>query len=595
MSRISRRRFIAGAGLFGASSLLFNPARSLIQNMVRGIIRDSQSRSNGGSPRNFVQFNIYGAPARYLFDHPLRPSDSDAFLPCVGIYNRFQKIDPSAPHLIGGYYSDVKVNGINMPHLWQYEVARAGGGSRPMAELMANMLMIRGGNLGNEAHPINCARQVCPVPGDLSINGLVADASRALIPAISVGNSPANRAFKSASGICVVEIPPEDPDYVAFLLEPFLRQGERDSRSPSSEVENAVGVLRAYSLSNNPGAEILYNERRKVEEELRSGMRNFQDAFAPLVKKYDDLFHRSMDLTPVLGVTDELIPGIKFPFDMPGKVSAIEGVAAHHFFGRIFCESDIRRMFHSARAQSMAQHFAIAEFALLEGLTSTLLLAPPKERGYTLTNLTLPHFYALQDIEAQWDEQSNTTRLSAKREPYGKFETEMASDGHGTGWIANIVGCSMFYRGFSSCLLELIDKLKAAPAKNSSGTLFDETVVQYATEFDRYPTDLGAGLSHNSSAYVTSLFSGIIPEPMVLGNVLVGRKTGGIYPAGTLGNAAPIPTLPNKVITINNISSTLSEMLGVPRIVPRAAALVKVENNRLSSTIEPGRNIEDEA
>ncbi|MGZ3691332.1 MAG: hypothetical protein ACXVAX_07500, partial [Pseudobdellovibrio sp.] len=150
---------------------------------------------------------------------------------------------------------------------------------------------------------------------------------------------------------------------------------------------------------------------------------------------------------------------------------------------------------------------------------------------------------------------------------------------------------NQFYLGLGSCLLELIDRLKATKIENT--TLFNETVIQVASEFDRFPTQLGAGTEHNSSAYVTSFFSGIIQQPTVLGNVFVGRPKGGYHAQGTIGDSAPVPSLINHNININNVSSTLSEMLRVPKIVPRAASLVAVKNEKLEPLIEPARNIEN--
>ncbi|MBI3556004.1 MAG: hypothetical protein HY074_07060 [Deltaproteobacteria bacterium] len=515
----------------------------------------------------------------------------------VGAFYRIQSINEQAPHLSKGVYSEIKLNGFNMPHLWGYDVARAGGGQRPMADLMANMLMIRGCDLGMDGHPINSGRLVSPVAGGTSITGLVADMTNSLFPAISVGETPANRAFKSPVGTSAVEIPSEHDDYLSFLLEIFYRQNDptyRSRQSLDAQVEKAMGALRAYSLSNNPGAEILYNERQKSERLLRKGIENLGQAFSPLVKKYEDLFQRSLHLSPVAGVTDGILPGLKFPCEVPGHAGPAKALASHHLDGRFLCPPDIRTLYRNAKSQNLAKHFALAEFALTEGLSSSILLSSAHERGFTLMGLDSMETYRIEQLESSFDPERGVTIFHVKDGAKSELHTQdMLHDSHGTGWLSNVVTCTLFYRGFSSCLIELIDRLKEQ--RLGGGTLFDETVIHFATEFDRIPVNRGAFSDHNFKAHVTSLYSGIIQEPMILGNVYVGRRKAEdeLRPSGTLGDAAPIPSLDNQMISTANVSSTLSEMLRIPRVVPRAPALVTVNGNRLRPAIEAGRNVED--
>src|SRR4051812_20452974 len=102
---ISRRRFLAGMGTAGVASLLYlDPVRHFLNAFVRGRIQDGRTRHlnnrlTAHPARNYVQFNLYGAPSRWVFDHPLRPNDTDGFLAAPGVYNRFQQLDLSRPHL----------------------------------------------------------------------------------------------------------------------------------------------------------------------------------------------------------------------------------------------------------------------------------------------------------------------------------------------------------------------------------------------------------------------------------------------------------------------------------------------------------------
>jgi hypothetical protein len=603
---ISRRKLLAAAGLLSADRGMFSgQLATLLTSMVAGQISqayDKTARANVVS-RNFVQLNMYGAPARYLFDHALRPNDTDKFLPCEGLYNYITEINHENPHLCKGAYKDTKVKGFNMPHLWGYDVAKVNGARRPMTDLMNHMLMIRGCQLESDGHPINSERQVSPLSGENSITGMVADASTAYFPAINLGRSPANKAFKSPKRVGVVDIPLDSEDYVSFLLEIFYKQSKENNYSKkdvNDAIENAIGFLRQYSLTNQPGSELLYNEKSRVEKLIRNGVRNFSDAFASLSSKYEDLFSRSLQLSALEGVNDKKIPGAKFPINLVGKVDKADALATHRISANAYLMSDdIRDVFAKVKSENLAKSFALAEFVLSEGLSGSLVLSPPvHDRGNMLVNLGLNlAIYGEEQISVVHDEQAKTTQLllNPDSKPKNENQNGFVTDCHETGWLPNVIACNLFYRGMSACLLEFIDTMKA---KQISGgrTLFDETVFQYATEFERAPSGAGSGSQHNYLACVTSLYSGIIKKPEIIGNIYVGNKapkdTG--LPSGTIGCAAPNVGLSNKIININNVSSTLSEMLRVPKIVQRAVSLVEVKEDKLTTIIEPARNVDDD-
>jgi hypothetical protein len=602
MKKLTRRQLLASSGVIGAmAAISFNPIRELVKHILNGQISSTQSRLlkntiSIGETRNYVHFNLYGGPSRWFFDHILRPSDSDGFVQGKGVYNKILKLDQSNPHLSQGIYSDVKINGINMPSLWNEYVAHANGGSRKMSELMNNMLMIRGCDTKTEAHPINNSRLVAPVPGGVSLTGLVADRSRALISAISVGSTPATRAYKSQLNIGVVDIPSSDADYISFLLNVFYDQNKnsfRDNIDIDLEINAALSELQIENKSTNNMSNLLYEDRKRAEVLIRKGIKDLGDVFGPLVMKYQDLFHRSMFMSPISGVNESIIPGLKFPCSVNGDLDTETALGSHHLNGKLICHSDLRSIFKTVESQNLAKHFAIAEFALTEGLSSSIMLASPQERGNILIGNIPFDYFDINDIEKKYDKEKNRTHFNVKdANQIKQTGVQLENDSHQTGWIMNVVTCSMFYKGFSSCMLELVDQLKKVKIGNN--TLFDETVIHIASEFDRVPTKNGSGYSHNASGQVTSLISGAINQTLVLGNIYISKKND-YHPEGTIGDAAPIESLPNKIININNISSTVSELLRAPRIVKRGLPLVKVDGNKTVAAIEWAKNVEYKA
>lgn len=577
MSRLSRRKFLALGGLAGLSQLFwFDPFRQLARTIAR-------SSSQPESVRSYVQFNLYGAPSRWFFDQVLRPQDSDTFVPAAGMYNRIASTDGSTAT---GNYQDVKIRGFNMPHLWSYGVAAAGGGVRPMADLMDHMLIVRGCDIGTNGHPFANFQQVCPSPYGPSLTGLVADASQRSIPALCVGRAPAADAYRAPKGTSLVSIPHDHPDYVSFLLEPFSQAGAGSEEAASRAAE---ALAKNLSLAN-PTLAPLYGDTQRAEKMLKESFGKFSQAFAPLVAKYDDLFHRSLHLSPVAGVTDRPIPGARFPFTSPVMGDPQAALAAYHLDRKIFCGGDLRDVFLRARCNYLAKQFAIAEFALTERLSSSILLTSPdplEQANYILTGLDAFDYARLDEMQEEQANGQAIYRAGAVAKQGAGYK--LLHDSHETGWLMNTVSCTMFFRGFAACLAELIDRLKATPGQHAKN-LFEETVLHVASEFDRYPKSEGARFTHSPRSHVTSFFSGLIPEPAILGNIKVGNNS---KPGGTMGFAAPVKELGGSV-TLQNIASTVSEMVGVARINPEARSLVNVSGHRLEPSLPTGRNISDE-
>jgi hypothetical protein len=402
-----------------------------------------------------------------------------------------------------------------------------------------------------------------------------------------VGRAPAADAFRAPKGTSVVNIPYDHPDFLSFLLEPFSRSG----MAADEAADLAAETLAKNLTESNPSLSALYGDRRRAVGMLKESFARFSQAFGPLVSKYDDLFHRSLHLTPVAGVTDHPISGPGFPYESEFLGHPLAALAPYHLDRKILCGDDLRSVFRRARCNYIAKQFALAEFALTERLSSSILLTSPdplEQANYILTDLEPFEYLHLDNI--RWEHAETEGRAVYRA---GERETQRAGyrllhDSHETGWLVNTVSCTMFFRGFASCLVELIERLKAAPGR-AGGNQFEETVIHVASEFDRYPKSEGARFSHSPRAHVTSLFSGLIQEPVILGNIKIGDNS---RPGGTMGFAAPVTKL-GAPVSLQNIASTVSEMAGVAKIDPGARSLVHVSGARLEPAIPFGRNVSD--
>ena len=142
MKKLKRRDLLKGSGLLTLGSSAFsNPLSLLMNTIVNGAIGKAHAQEAGGNHRKFLYVQLAGAPSRWAFT-PLNPDPLDfgkvVKNPSLGNY--FTGGSPYTDHI----YKSVRINGLDMPYIWGQQVAKAGGGFRPMSDLMDHMLMIRG-------------------------------------------------------------------------------------------------------------------------------------------------------------------------------------------------------------------------------------------------------------------------------------------------------------------------------------------------------------------------------------------------------------------------------------------------------------------
>ncbi|MEK6773673.1 MAG: hypothetical protein AABY64_07015 [Bdellovibrionota bacterium] len=157
------------------------------------------------------------------------------------------------------------------------------------------------------------------------------------------------------------------------------------------------------------------------------------------------------------------------------------------------------------------------------------------------------------------------------------------SDSHAGGAWTGLIINSFIFTSLSACLYELIAQLKA---KN----IFDESVIQLSSDFGRGPGSNG-GTGHESRNSTTTLISGAIKKPMVLGNCYHAYKDAFGNSWGSWGLAAPVAIDgANTTLGIGHISSTISHLLRVERINPNNNSLVLETTNGIVGNVELAKN-----
>jgi hypothetical protein len=149
--------------------------------------------------------------------------------------------------------------------------------------------------------------------------------------------------------------------------------------------------------------------------------------------------------------------------------------------------------------------------------------------------------------------------------PYQRIDP----DQHVTGSLSTTYFNAMMFSALGSCLLEFVDFLK-------SKGLYDSTLIEIASEFNRSPKASDGGADHAFMGASSILFSGSIKGPQIIGNIAQEDRTG-IYRGATYGNGAPNPELGGSSLSPAQRASAIAAIIGVAPPIPSAKSAVKKE------------------
>ena len=552
---MTRRQALAVTGKASLIAASFDPVRVLLGSMVDGIIQNAQAASTGVKPRNYVHISLAGGPQRWAWDLPLNPYEpASSLLLNPGVITGFADAGTNAG---AAQYRTVSVTRagetLNMPQMWAGPIPIVGGGTVPMANLLDNMLMMRGVNMLQDGHPNNQGRQIRPAASAPSLGGRVADNSEVPVAAVAMGYAP-YKEHKSEKGIGQVFYEGaldagENPLYQ--VLKPFNSApdglpGTFVSRRDALDIsiKKALASLGTYANSNNPGASELFSLAGKSETLLRQGIGNVSAEFGNLRAKYAALIASCRTLR-IPGVTDKPILPANYSNDF---LNVDAGVLQNPDLRDIIGPNgDIR---------FMAGSFAVIEYLLTRNYSSSIMT------GWTAVN----NLNMIRNAGAQ---------------------SGWMFDEHGGGAIGSAIVNAFMFQALSACLYELISVLK-------TNGLFGETVIHIAGEFSRAPKADGRGSEHGWRGSCATVISGAIKKPLVLGNTKYDYGDGdATYEhRGSWGAAAKVNIEgSDRELTIGHVASAISQVLKVDSIVPNDSSLVlePVIDGGIQPTIEKGK------
>jgi hypothetical protein len=284
---------------------------------------------------------------------------------------------------------------------------------------------------------------------------------------------------------------------------------------------------------------------------MKKDLANLEDQFNSMKTKYQDLIFRSIsDAALRLEGVDGLQmsgSGIK-----NFRISTTYGTGLPVYYSG----EDIRNVASNGTILSLAEQFAISELMLTGGSAGGSLSS-------SINIVAFGGFRANSD-KVYVGEGSTTPVLNRS----SSFQV----DSHYVGSHAHLILHTKYARALSSCIYELIVRLKSVNAGTKS--LFDSTLIAVTTEFNRNNDQTQVGSNHGYTGSAYTMFSGMIPETQVVGNIQSDPVTpnGG----GTWGQAAPMEgsVFRGESITLGNAVSTACQILDVPSPTPLYPSLV---------------------
>lgn len=484
-----------------------------------------------------------GAPSRWVFDLLLNPYDNPGFQPELNPMLINCMAEDNGRYQTGQFkfYRSQK-HQVNLPWLWQFPVAARGGGSRPLTDLLDNLLLLQGISTGNGSHSGSFNSHYRFHSSDPSLSALSVDGSDKKIKGITTfaGHFPFSSRFGHKplllQGGCDAS-----ENLIAVLIEPFSKALSENRWGP--ELKDAFNytlksIERAALQGNQNADAVLQNQEdtRRLLQTVFNG--NTSEIWLAKYKKYEDLIARTIK-------REEKLAQLPLLSDLP--IGSKDRDLAYSYGGSdvLARHDDLRQLIHAPQTypKFMAGHFALAEFVIENDLSNLITISPGP----------FAHIY---------NEANQSKGLNSH-----------VFDEHVIGMMPSLVINTSYHRAAGACLLEFIDFLKERKE-------FANTVIDFGSEFNRAPRVDRRGSDHGWKAKSTAIYSGAITGgPYIAGNMRLNSSTD--YP-GPWGHGAATKTREGTFIdqlSIAHLHSTLAYLLRAPTPFPATPSLVEFTND----------------
>lgn len=567
--KYSRRKILQGLGMTSLACAGFDPITFVMKSVLSGIVNKAHAEEiNANDLVNYASIFTFGGGSSWYWDLPLRPNGNDLFQGGVGI-NPFlgNKLKNKYPNFDLDYIS-TKVGDYYLPHIWDVNIPTLGGDVK-MSSLTQNMLMMRGIHTGIDGHIINPIIQHLPIPGKPSYAGLAADKSITPFPAVSLYSTPSvSEMYSSAKGLSLSTIFNNNMGYgLDYLLAPFKAfPGGAIGKDTSGQSEDLIGALmtriKEQANKGDPVSQVLYKDRENAIRLLKRSFGDLKAVQNSLSKKYRSLSDSAMRDYKVPGLEDQNIY-----WDEASRAARSHAFVTTNDGLAIGPGVNINDPFTNDKnvINAKVEHiFACIEYMFTEGITSSIISNTDKL------------YFTVEKTE-----NLNTKAVKSPHTIYQGF------DQHDTGYLLQTVFFHNYYKSLSACLYELRSALESKAM--GSGNMFDKTLIHITGDFNREPRTDGKGSDHGFRGSNVTLFSGMIDELLVVGDIKA--DSGKAQHQGTWGMAAPMSEFGNQVASLKNVASTICTFLKTPSISSNDLSFVRLVNGKVVSNVHRTKNV----
>lgn len=534
----NRRHFLKKSSLFAGGLLHYTDLFKIVSAIAATTVQKAQAQVTGYGPKNYLNIHLSGGPSRFQFDQWLTPNITDTNLSPAdptfwnpGVATAINNNNPE--------YSLYTYRGVRVPHHMQYPVITSKG-NVSIDTLLNHWAVIRGYSSGTDGHEVNSPIQTYPDPSAPSLHGLSADYRKDLISAVDFsGRMPfGSMAGKVASSVSGID--DANGGSIAGLMNVFKKYVTTSSGSVISNIDQ-LSQARTYFRDMMKASLGNYDKTtaNAIKDHISSGDLLIQHASENLNTVWTTLFNKYLTtIKKSAQIVDGLNGAIPSLTDKPIKLEIGDGLTSIDFPNGIDSNFDLREMINSENTKfehdrSLARMFALYEYCLSRGITGV----QGGRSGRTMSNL-------------RYIKPGQTT--------YTFYQME--NDQHQVLQKVNTLVSAAYYRGIIGGLLELIDFLKSTQVNGKD--LFSQSVIHITGDFTRSPRDNKTGSDHGWNAQTTSVFSGAIQGPIIMGNI---KKDGVKDYKGTWGIGAPTDFNGSKeVLSPRHIGAAMATLIGVP-------------------------------
>ncbi len=516
---MKRRKFLTQSTHVALSSGYFYGLQALLETCFKANL--AQAAEVAGPGYNYVNFQLPGAPPRWYFDQPLNPFNRANDIIAGTFGTEIVKNGANYNPVLRGHKLNFGSQEVFMPPVWNLNSASG----VPFKNLLDHTMMIRGIDMEINSHPVNRSRIVRPVNSNPSITGLVADKSNRPLAAVGHSEMDATKAYKSETGSSVTLINSGAP--VADITRPFITDVTK-AEDLKHQIVRTVADLDGYALDNGMASMGSEKQQMAAYEMFARNLDSFNTRWATLYKKYQDIIAAEIR-SPFPGITNVNPVG-----DGTSEIYRYDRTATTILNG-----SFASQITATTSNNRMAQAFAFAEFALTEKLSSSVTVA-------------------------------STSIMDGLR------TIRVNSDQHFIGANVSIYYTSLMYKALLGCMTEFVSVLKTE-------NIFDNTVIHIMSEFSRTPKASGAGSDHGFRGGSTTIISGMITTPGLVGNIVKRSSnptTATSYP-GTWGESAHFFKSPDRHLVNDDICHTICEMLEIRKVAVKGQSLIRKTGGRV--------------